>query len=227
MNLQEQVNKIKSMMGVVNESKDLYDRARREVGFPDMPSSYEGGLDDPEDLKDDPDKWKTADDFEDDKTPIDLDARVDEFETRLKTKLANSDGDIIDITYFGRENMKVVSKSGNRYVAPADILNVIVMLDEENDEYFSFAIITNVFTKETWDNMIKKYLVMKPVNMKYHKNGETQQVGKYKMSKNYMFYDIIENYGRLRERVVGVLKGEKKMIDLAPSEPFVPKWVES
>jgi hypothetical protein len=230
MNLQEELNKIKSIMGTLTEAKgkDVYDNnPTRELGYPDMPTDDEGELDDPEDFKDNPDKWKTADDFEDDKTPIDINMKVEEFKKRVETIMAMKGGDNVDVTYFGRENVKVIGNNGKQYMAPADILNVTVILDEKNDEYFSFVIITNVFTKTTWDNMIRKYMVMKPVNMKYHKNGETQQVGKYKNTKDYMFYDDIAIFGRLKQKVVAVLKGEKKLVDLAPLEPFVPDYVES
>ena len=191
-------------MGFITEGKYIYDNnPTRE-------------LDEPEDFEDNPDKWKTADDFEADKTSIDINIKVEEFKNRVKNIMVMQGGNNVDVTYFGRENVKVVAKNGNQYMAPADVLNVTVILDEKNDEYFSFAVITNVFTRKTWDSMIKKNMVMKAVNMKYHKNGETQQVGKYKYimgQTRYLFYDEIEIYGKLKQKVVAVLKGKKDVID--------------
>jgi len=212
MNLQEEVIKIKSMMGVIKEDEYIPDRPNKYLSdrYYDGTNNntHDDGFDEPEQ---DDSKWKTSDDLEDDKeSHNDVKSKVENFRERVRDSIIDNDGNNVEVTYFGTQPVKIIGRNGKTYMAPADLVNVTVVLDQgDEDEYISFVLLTNIFTKIKWDESIRRYTVMRPVNMKYHKNGEETPVGK--INGEYLFYDTIKEWGKLRSKVVGALKGEKKI----------------
>ena len=205
MNLQEQVSKIKSMMGIVNEATKTED-------------DFDWGVDT---TQDDADKWKTTDDYEDEEK-TDIEGTTEDYILKKVRKTINETGlDNVDINYIGQQSAKVISKrTGNAVKLKAKLVNVTIVLDNGElgeDEYVSFVVVIAHYPDK---NEYLAQKIYKAENMIYHHNGKQTEIndrtkniqsnGQNKTIEYNPIFDLLSNMDDFRTKLGGAIRGTNK-----------------
>lgn len=118
-------------------------------------------------LDKDDEKWMTSDDIEDG-----LNYNADRIADRIEDAIEKEGENVVDITYVG--NTKKLKKDGG--TVNYHVVNVIVTLDSQKDEYVDLTFNVGHFPKfdKEYGNRFKISIYLSKMN--YHNNGQNFEI---------------------------------------------------
>ena len=209
MKLQEQISRIKSMMGVINEDHKTED-------------DFDFGVDT---SQEDADKWKLSDDHEDEPQTDIEGTSEDVILKKVANVIAEKGMDVVDINYLGQQPARVINKkTGNAVKIKVNMTNVTIVLDNGEpgeDEYVSFVILSGKAPRNDNYMFNDEGRILQARNMKYHHNGEeielNDRVKDWKKSSGEIekipynpIFDLLSNNDIFRKRVFRSIIGAEK-----------------